>query len=406
MEAIWIIVKAFFKSGFSLNKMVSSIAFYPPNPPHYTYIKKNGQFFGKVIIQKYERPIGEGTNVDIIELPVYEEKTVTVLHVKCKDPNGALLYFHGNACDCGSITPRCIELSKRTKLDIYIMDYEGFGFSSGKATEENIYRDSMLLYKYVSQYWNSNIYLYGESIGSTACTYLGIQKDVLIQGIILHSAVLSGASLIPGSCFFRNCDPFDNYQRASAIKSPVFQMHGTKDEIIPYKQAQILANTLQSDYPPWFVEGCTHTNIPSEKRDEYYLKVSEFIQSTLDFTSLSHASNILSTVKNNNNTIVNNNNNNNNNNNVNKIIKSQLPYTKENTVFMSRDSTVDLPSRNSISHIHVEMEVIPPSVDIHNVKTPNDAPECHSDDSITNVNTICIYNHNIDYFIQAETIEP
>ena len=76
----------------------------------------------------------------------------------------AIIYSHGNASDCGSMLPRCMQLSEKLNVDIIIYDYEGYGYSTGGYCRETICEDVEIVYDYVHQFFPAScIFLYGES---------------------------------------------------------------------------------------------------------------------------------------------------------------------------------------------------------------------------------------------------
>lgn len=76
----------------------------------------------------------------------------------------ALIYSHGNAADCGSMLPRCALLAEKLNVDVYLYDYEGYGYSTGVHCDETIRIDIEQVFELVLKSFNSNrIFLYGES---------------------------------------------------------------------------------------------------------------------------------------------------------------------------------------------------------------------------------------------------
>lgn len=76
----------------------------------------------------------------------------------------AIIYSHGNAADCGSMLPRCALLAEKLNVDVYLYDYEGYGYSTGVHCGETIRTDIEQVFDLVLQLFNSNqVFLYGES---------------------------------------------------------------------------------------------------------------------------------------------------------------------------------------------------------------------------------------------------
>lgn len=52
-----------------------------------------------------------------------------------------VLFSHGNAVDLGQMSSFYIGLGTRINCNIFSYDYSGYGVSSGKPTEKNLYAD-------------------------------------------------------------------------------------------------------------------------------------------------------------------------------------------------------------------------------------------------------------------------
>ena len=78
-------------------------------------------------------------------------------------------------------------------FEIFSYDYSGYGASTGKPSEKNLYADIEAAWGALrSRYGLSpeNIILYGQSIGTVPTVDLGARYEV--GAVILHSALMSG----------------------------------------------------------------------------------------------------------------------------------------------------------------------------------------------------------------------
>jgi fermentation-respiration switch protein FrsA (DUF1100 family) len=84
------------------------------------------------------------------------------------EPRGVLLFFHGNA---GNISHRLdsIAIFNRLGLDVLIVDYRGYGRSTGKPTEAGTYRDAQAAWDYLRRERGvapGRIVVFGRSLGA------------------------------------------------------------------------------------------------------------------------------------------------------------------------------------------------------------------------------------------------
>lgn len=90
---------------------------------------------------------------------------------------GVVLYFHGNMKNIeryASITA----LFTGEGYELWMMDYPGFGKSTGKRTEANIYKDAHTLYQLaLKKFSPDEIIIYGRSIGTGPASQLASKKQ-------------------------------------------------------------------------------------------------------------------------------------------------------------------------------------------------------------------------------------
>lgn len=104
-----------------------------------------------------------------------------------------ILFSHGNAVDLGQMTSFFVGLGQRINCNIFSYDYSGYGMSTGKPSEKNLYADIDCAWHALrTQYGISpeNIILYGQSIGTVPTVDLASRYEV--GAVILHSPLMSG----------------------------------------------------------------------------------------------------------------------------------------------------------------------------------------------------------------------
>merc|ERR1719376_2034967 len=115
----------------------------------------------------------EKNSLEVFLVRTSRGNKVACMHAKCSSQTArskyTLLFSHGNAVD----------LAARLGVNIFSYDYSGYGASSGKPTEKNIYSDIDAAFQHLRQRYGvspENIILYGQSIGTVptvdlACKY-------------------------------------------------------------------------------------------------------------------------------------------------------------------------------------------------------------------------------------------
>jgi fermentation-respiration switch protein FrsA (DUF1100 family) len=150
-----------------------------------------------------------------------------------------LLFFHGNA---GNISHRgdSIAIFNRLGLSVLIIDYRGYGRSSGTPSEAGLYLDADAAWLYLVEDRGiepGRIILFGRSLGASVAADLA--SRVRPGGLILESGFSSARDmarhLYPGlhRVLYRRFD-LDAAGRLSRAAGPVLVLHSPHDEIVPY----------------------------------------------------------------------------------------------------------------------------------------------------------------------------
>ena len=104
----------------------------------------------------------------------FKEATVRVIVLNEGKPD-ALLYFGGNA---EAVEHNASAFIKHfPNHTIYLVQYRGYGSSTGKPTEVNLYADSLAVFDRIKQR-HGNVSVIGRSLGSAVATFLAAQKSV------------------------------------------------------------------------------------------------------------------------------------------------------------------------------------------------------------------------------------
>ncbi|XP_067109694.1 abhydrolase domain containing 17A, depalmitoylase a [Osmerus mordax] len=207
---------------------------------------------------------------------------VGCMYIRCA-PNArfTVLFSHGNAVDLGQMSSFYIGLGTRINCNIFSYDYSGYGVSSGKPSEKNLYADIDAAWHALrSRYGISpeNIILYGQSIGTVPTVDLASRFEC--AAVVLHSPLTSGMRVaFPDTkktyCF----DAFPNIEKVSKIPSPVLIIHGTEDEVIDFSHGLALFERCPKAVEPLWVEGAGHNDI--ELYSQYLERLRRFINQDL-----------------------------------------------------------------------------------------------------------------------------
>jgi uncharacterized protein len=161
-------------------------------------------------------------------------------------PKGIVLYFHGNMNNIERYAQYAPVFTKNN-YEVWMIDYPGYGKTTGKRSEQTMYHDALLLYGLaIKKTAADNIIIYGKSLGTGVASYLASAKRC--KQLILETPYYSMASM---TRYYVPIYParllrysFPSFQYLKKVNVPVTIFHGTSDEVIPYSQSMKLKKEL------------------------------------------------------------------------------------------------------------------------------------------------------------------
>ena len=201
-------------------------------------------------------------------------------------PGITILYFHGNWDHLQYYWPRA-ELLYKTGCNVFIFDYQGFGMSEGKPSEQGLYADGRAALEYLlsrSDVSRSRLVFYGFSLGCAGAVdlaaYTFTPSTLCLEAPYASSSALlqTGTLLnIPNSYVMEG--EYNNAEKIKKVHSPVFVIHGEADNFIDLEKngAVVYSN---ANAPKQFIRvpGADHEGIPATWGPENYVSaIKQFI---------------------------------------------------------------------------------------------------------------------------------
>jgi uncharacterized protein len=182
-----------------------------------------------------------------------------------EEDHPVLLHFHGNA---GNISHR-LDLIKRLvqkNLQVFIIDYRGFGKSEGRPTEKGVYLDGLAAYDHLVNREGilpENIVLHGHSLGAAVAVEVGLRRKV--RSVILESAFTSTRDMAKTMPLFFVFAPLlptndNNVDKVTRLSVSVLIVHGDQDEIVPFSMGERLFAAAAAPKHFLSLEGAAHND--------------------------------------------------------------------------------------------------------------------------------------------------
>ncbi|MBT8204691.1 MAG: lysophospholipase [Eudoraea sp.] len=160
------------------------------------------------------------------------------LRFKAKEPKGIVFYLKGNSKSIKGWGKFAVDFT-RLGYDVLMVDYRGFGKSTGRRSQKAIKRDMQVIYnKIKEQVAEKYIILYGRSLGSGFAAKLASMNNprMLILDAPYYSLSKVGKRYMPFmplSLLLKF--PMPTYKWLRYVNCPIHIIHGTDDKLIPYK---------------------------------------------------------------------------------------------------------------------------------------------------------------------------
>jgi len=160
------------------------------------------------------------------------------LHFMTDNPRGIVLYLKGNSKSIKGWGKFAVDFT-RNGFDVFMVDYRGFGKSTGKRSQLKITKDLQAVYNEMKQKVDEKyIILYGRSLGSGFATKLASMnrpRKLILDAPYYSLTKLTAryAPFMPFSIIMRY--PMPTYKWIKYVQCPIHIIHGTNDKIIPFK---------------------------------------------------------------------------------------------------------------------------------------------------------------------------
>jgi uncharacterized protein len=188
----------------------------------------------------------------------------------------ALVYFGGNAEDvAGNLTAFASAFPAHS---LYLVNYRGYGGSTGSPTEAGLLADATAIYDQLKGR-HPEISVVGRSLGSGVAVYLASVRDIHRLVLVtpfdsLVNVAREHFRYLPVKWLMR--DRFESAGRVSAIRAPTLVVIAGADEIIPRRRSEALvaafpASQVRSEVLP----GATHNGL--DRMPQYLEHVEEFL---------------------------------------------------------------------------------------------------------------------------------
>lgn len=221
----------------------------------------------------YENQVTEEYNLETRDGAI-----INGLHFKTENPRGVVFYLKGNSKNIKGWGKYAVDFT-RNGFDVIMVDYRGFGKSTGHRSNKKIKHDMQFVYNKIKEKVDEKyIILYGRSLGSGFAAKLASMNNP--SKLILDAPYYSltkvtarYAPFLPFSLIMKY--PLPTYKWLKYVQCPIHIIHGTNDKLIPYKTSIKLSKIKPKLTRLYTVIGGGHKNL--NNFESYHKMLSEIL---------------------------------------------------------------------------------------------------------------------------------
>lgn len=186
------------------------------------------------------------------------------LHFFRPDPAGLILYLHGNTRSIKGWAKYARDFY-RYNYDVVLVDYRGFGKSTGRRGEKDMLNDIQFVYEtLLAQCPAQQMIVYGRSIGSGFATRIAADNDP--RYLILDSPYYSFRKVVERFLPILPLRYVLRYHLRTDLWLPrvrchTYIIHGTRDWLIPIRHSERLQQLNLSRVTLIRIHGGGHNNL-------------------------------------------------------------------------------------------------------------------------------------------------
>ncbi|MFK7799733.1 MAG: alpha/beta hydrolase [Aureispira sp.] len=230
--------------------------------------------------------------IDIITLQSGNE-TIYTVYIGDKSRIGqdtVILYCHGNSGNMDSYWERAKALANaggKNRFGVFMMDYRGYGMSTGTPSEEGMYEDVDACMQWLKGMGLSDdrLVAYGFSLGSAPATELTAKPRSMQPSKLIMEAPFASfdymsqtiAKISMAGSYYGNLE-IDNAEEIKVVEEPFLWIHGIEDAFIPIDNGErVIANYQGSHLVERRIPGGEHSTVPTA------MGIASYIQLMGDF---------------------------------------------------------------------------------------------------------------------------
>ncbi|MHA6279036.1 alpha/beta hydrolase [Salinimicrobium sp. CAU 1759] len=231
----------------------------------------------------------EGYDFEEILFYPGQDTLSTILMSPKNTPKASILYFHGSGGNVTSYIPHAQALVDGG-YQVFMVDFRGYGNSSGEPTHVNIASDAEFLLQEMRRLpamEDQEILVYGSSMGTQVAINLASKHQEKIIGLVLDGAMASFTDIAlqyappaahPQIKAQKNLFPYTAKEDITQIKDlPILFIHSKEDKEVSFEQGKMLFELAVAPKSLWIYEG-DHLQAPILFPEELVSRIDKLLE--------------------------------------------------------------------------------------------------------------------------------
>ena len=221
-------------------------------------------------------PVAENLSRNVLHEYLESEGEMIKVWVLGPDKDKAVIYFGGNAEDVNA----SIANFQNTLPDhtVYLVNYRGYGGSSGSPTQKNLFSDALTIYETLKKR-HSQLSIIGRSLGSGVAIFLASKRPIHRLVLVTpFDSVLAIAQrrypMYPVSIMLH--DRYESVDYAPLIEAPTLIVIAEHDDVIPMTHSTKLAEGFAANLVErLIIENAIHNDLGMYRK--YWEVIRKFL---------------------------------------------------------------------------------------------------------------------------------
>jgi len=228
-------------------------------------------------------PRNFGVEYEAVSIATRDGERLRGWWLRHPSPKASILYFHGNGGNLSVWAPILSSIVRRG-YEMLAFDYRGYGLSTGRPSEQGLYRDvDAAIDDFAKRASEAVPHVYwGRSLGVVMASYAATRGSS--DGLILESGFPSTRALLRSSPLMFLLSRASSYRFPAAQflqrrgnKRPVLVLHGDHDRVVPIKQGWALFETMSEPKQFVAIPGGDHNDATPADPATYWQAVDRFV---------------------------------------------------------------------------------------------------------------------------------